>query len=281
MKKGLVLFVFLIGVTLLISSIPIVSAQTYSGFNRFADNVKLFFSSGDNKVKLALEIREKEINSAIVNAKDNNDKEVSNNLKNAWKKLQIVQEKVSLNVAEEVISSSFQIRERIVQEGNLSKDFEVYALEEEKTGLTAEWVVESNGKEGQTLQREVVYDVGGERVVKIENRIDEIDNEIAEWVVKNDVVGDVGSSGLTREVKTEIANGDNGLKPEVKTYVAGADKNEATTEPDLNTVNPDLYDSDARAPGDTIDETYDDDETDGPDGYAEGTTAEGTNTLAP
>jgi len=69
MEKRLGLFVFLFLAFGLILSMSVVSAQTYSGFSKFVDNVKLFFSSGDGKVKLALDIREKELNSAIENAK--------------------------------------------------------------------------------------------------------------------------------------------------------------------------------------------------------------------
>ncbi|MEA3378801.1 MAG: hypothetical protein U9Q69_04130, partial [Nanoarchaeota archaeon] len=47
-------------------------SQTYYGFNRFTDNVKMFFTSGDNKVGLALEIREKEVDSAIINSQNQN-----------------------------------------------------------------------------------------------------------------------------------------------------------------------------------------------------------------
>ena len=43
-------------------------AESYSGFARFGDNIKLFFARGDDKVKLALEIRDKEVASAIENA---------------------------------------------------------------------------------------------------------------------------------------------------------------------------------------------------------------------
>ena len=61
MKKE-VTVLLLLGMLLVL---PLVQAQTqyqsqtYSGFNRFTDNIKLTFSVGDNKVKLALEIREK------------------------------------------------------------------------------------------------------------------------------------------------------------------------------------------------------------------------------
>ena len=257
-KGGIVLFLLII-----LMFLPLVQAQTYSGFNRFTDNVKLFFSFGDNKVKMTLEIKEKEVNSAIENALKGSADDSDKNLKRAWKRLQFIQEKVSPDTAEEVKESSNEIRNTIAQEENLTEGFEVYVLEEEKTQLTAEWVIEVNGKEGQTLTNEIVVNgsEGQNRVVEIEKRIIEIDNEISNWVVEKEIAGEEGGKGLTWEVKTEVANGDNGLKPEVKTYVAGdgTQDDEPLPEPDLNQVNPDLYDPDARAPGDTVDETYDDD----------------------
>ncbi len=240
MKKEMIVLI-LLGI-LLVSPLVLAQeqAQTYSGFGRFIDNIKLTFSGGDNKVRLALNIREKEVNSAMVNTKNGEDEDAGKNLENAWKKLQVVQEKVSINTAEQVKENSDEVRENIMNQMDLPNDFEVYVLEEEKTGLTAEWVVENSfgegGKEGQTLggEVEVVYEIDGERVVKIENRIDEIDNEIAEWVVEHtyaegtSVGGEAGvivEGGLTRVVKTEVANGDNGLKPEVKTYMDVVKKN--------------------------------------------------------
>ncbi len=273
MKKE-VIVLLLLGI-LFVS--PLVSAQeqaqTYSGFNRFIDNARMFFSSGDNKVRIALEIREKEVNSAIKNNFNGNEKESDKNLEKAWEKLQIIQEKVSLNTAEEIKESSQEIIGTINQEEALPENFEVYSLEEEKTGLTAEWVIEVNGKEGQTIQNEITVNgsIGQQtRVVEIEKRIVEIDNGISEWVVEHTYAegtgpggeaGVVVEGGLTNVVRSEVNNGDNGLKPEVKTYVAGDGtmKDEPLPEPDLNKINPDLYDPNARAPGDTIDETYDDD----------------------
>ena len=74
MKKE-VIVLLLLGI-LLISPLILAQeqAQTYSGFKRFVDDVKLTFSGGDGKVQLALDIREKEVNSAIVNAQ-NQDKD--------------------------------------------------------------------------------------------------------------------------------------------------------------------------------------------------------------
>ncbi|MDO8467558.1 MAG: hypothetical protein Q7S56_01255 [Nanoarchaeota archaeon] len=133
MKRGIIILLLLS--ILLIS--PLIQAQTYSGFNRFSDNVKLFFSNGDNKVKLALEIREKEVNSALENIENGNTENVVKNLDKARDKLKIVQEKISLNNSEEVKKSVEKIKEKINKE-NLSEEFKEYKLEEEKTQLTAE-----------------------------------------------------------------------------------------------------------------------------------------------
>ena len=102
MEKRAVSLVLLVAVVLLFVSMPLVSAQTYSGFNRFIDNVKLTLSGGDNKVNLALEIREKEVNSAIINTQNQEEDKATQNLEKAKEKLQIVQEKVSLETSNEV-----------------------------------------------------------------------------------------------------------------------------------------------------------------------------------
>jgi len=510
MKKGLVVLL-LLGILLII---PLVQAQTYSGFNRFTNNVQLFFSGGDNKVIMVLEIREKEVNSAMENFKNGDEKDSSKNLEKAWKRLQFIQEKVSFGTAEEVKGSVNETMTLINEEGNLSNEFDVYILEEEKTGLTAEltqktfeyckkianedfdlmlkeekcnpktaqpglekelkelkniqeelfielmWnirsciddpgtcncdevvdisekakcekmvalavkceykedetscgelkamepekgdgfaesfvpdflmdlfkknqsmieynIIHSDGvpeecwdendkpeceqydylKEGYgrknneeksgnlnkepTMQESIpqcfdeegnfleekcgkiiiirneeglinyiaknqideiinefenkskqhTMDINGSggqnKIDKVEMSIDKVDNEISNWVVENDVVGEEGDDGLVSFVKTDIAGGDGGLNPEVKTYVKGDGtvKDDSLPEPDLNEVNPDLYNSDARAPGDTIDGTYDnnddgtyaDNEIVGGDG---GEGVEGTNDVAP
>ena len=132
MKKEVILLLVAI---LLISSL--VQAQTYSGLNRFTDNVKLFFSSGDNKVMTALAIREKEVDSAIENSQNQEEKAAIKNLEGAYKKLQIVQEKVSLDVVDEIKESVGEIVNKIEGEEDLSDNFDVYILEEMKTNLTA------------------------------------------------------------------------------------------------------------------------------------------------
>ncbi|MFC1682281.1 hypothetical protein ACFL0X_01530, partial [Nanoarchaeota archaeon] len=138
MKKGVI--VLLLFGMLLVS--PLVQAQeqaqTYSSFNRFVDNVKMFFSSGDNEVRLALEIREKEVNSAIVNSQNRNEKDAIKNLEQAHKRLQFINGKVSLDVTEEVKESVDEVVEKIEGEEELSDNFDVYVLEEKKTQLTAE-----------------------------------------------------------------------------------------------------------------------------------------------
>jgi len=248
MKK---MMIFLIIAMLVLS--PVVSAQTYSGFDKFTDKIKFFFSTGDRKVMIALQIREKEINSAIENVQNENSDGAVDNLKNAREKLQIIQKKVSIDVAEEVKTSVDNVINTINNTKNLPEEFEVYVLEEEKTKLTAELVVVVEGKEGQT------------KVWEVQKELGEVNNDIKEWVVEKSVEGEKGDNGLTWEIKTDVKTGDyggdDGLTPEIKTYVAGDGtlKDEPLPEPDLNQVNPDLYDPNARAPGDTIDETYDDD----------------------
>ena len=143
MKKGIGYFVFLavIMLTLLLISMPIVSAQTYSGFSKFVDNIKLLFTSGEGKVRLALEIREKEINAAIENAKAGNNEDAVKNLEAAKDKLKIVQERISPGVAEEVRSNVENVENKINEnkDANLeaSKYFNEYLKEEERTKLSA------------------------------------------------------------------------------------------------------------------------------------------------
>lgn len=142
MEKRLVSFVVLVSITLLLVSMPIVSAQTYSGFSKFFDNIKFMFSSGDNKVNLALEIKEKEINSAIENAKLGNNEAVVKNLESAKIKLKIVQERISPNVADQVKSSVQTSESKINENKEINSEttqfFNEYLTEEEKTRLSVD-----------------------------------------------------------------------------------------------------------------------------------------------
>jgi hypothetical protein len=284
---------------------------SYSGFNRFVDNVKMFFSFGDNKVMLALEIREKEVNSALSKVQNGNDEDAIKGLERARERLQLIQEKVSANAAEAVEKNIEKFAVQLSEKGNISEDFELYKLEEEKTKLVAKLVIEVNGSEGQTLKREVIKNKssgvnnvvvivegnngteGQTKTREIVGDIGEINNQIAERVVKIDMAE--GASKMEKGESVYIAKsdgeGDDGLNPEVKTTIneGGVNKEEPLPEPNLNEINPDLYDPDARAPGDTMDETYDDnliedgdcgDGVDCGDGSADPGT-EGTNYIAP
>ena len=142
MKKEMILLVLFVSF-LLVSPILIIAqepvqSQTYSGFNRFTDNIKLAFSREDNRVRLALEIREKEVYSAINNIQNQGEDKAIKNLERARNRLQIVQEEVSLDTSEEIKTSVDEITNEINQEENLPDEFEEYLLEEEKTQLTAE-----------------------------------------------------------------------------------------------------------------------------------------------
>jgi len=139
MKKS-VIIVLLLG---LLFILPLIQAQTYSGTNRLTDNVKLAFSGGDNKVQVALEIREKEIDSAIINSQNQNEKDAIKNLEKAHKKLQVVNDKISLENAEDVKASVDEVVNKIENEENLSENFDVYVLEEKITQLTAELTLET------------------------------------------------------------------------------------------------------------------------------------------
>ncbi len=112
--------------------------QTYSNFDRFSDNVEMLLISKDNKVKLALEIREKEIDSAINNVQNEKEDKAIKNIEKAKKRLQFVQEEVSLGTVEDVKVSVEEITNKINNGENLPDGFDEYLLEEEKTHLTAE-----------------------------------------------------------------------------------------------------------------------------------------------
>jgi len=144
MKKGVI--VTLLFVSVLLFSLVVqaeeqtgeqVQYKTYSGWGRFVDNVKMFFSGGDGKVRLALEIREKEVYSAISNVQNQKEDAAVKNLERARKRLRLVQEKVSLDTSEEIKTSVDDVTEKINDEDDLPEEFDDYLLEEEKTQLTA------------------------------------------------------------------------------------------------------------------------------------------------
>jgi len=129
MKKVMIL-------VLLVILLPVVVAQEeYSGVERFTDDVKLFFS-GD-KADMALEIREKEVNSALENMNNGNTEDAVENLENAQEKLLIVQEEINVENAEEIGNNVDEVKNNI-DEAGFTDEFEEYLLEEEKTQLSAE-----------------------------------------------------------------------------------------------------------------------------------------------
>jgi len=139
MKKWMVL-ILLISVFL---TLPLILAQeqakTYSGFNKFVDNTKLFFSSGDKKVMLALEVREKEINSAMNNLELGKEDKAKKEIKSATNMLKIIQLKTSPEIVEEVKSNLEGTEFKIKESENLNLEFfEKYLIEEQKTKLVVE-----------------------------------------------------------------------------------------------------------------------------------------------
>jgi len=127
-------FVILMFLTLLLVSMPIVSAQTYSGFSKFTDSIKLFFAKGDNKANLALYIREKEVDSAISNLELGNTKNAEKNLNSASEKLKIVQTLASPDISADVKENINKIENKINE--NDYKLLDSYLTEEEKTKLS-------------------------------------------------------------------------------------------------------------------------------------------------
>jgi len=227
-------------------------AQTYSGFAKFVDNVRMLLSFGDKKVKVALEIRDKEFNSAMVNTKNGDDVGAEKNLKRARQKLQFIQSKVSQNTAEDVKTGTEETIGRVNEDKDLPDSFDTYVLEEEKTGLTADLVMEVGGKEGQTLTRETIKDIeSGENkvelivtgddirteVMEIEKGIREIDNQIADIIVQNNVVktgmdtDDLDKRDPNATPKTPAGDVDNTVDPGPQGIV-GSDHEQGTVDED-------------------------------------------------
>ena len=116
--------------------VPFVSAETYSGLNKFTDNIRLFFTGGDNKANLALDIREKEVNSAISNLEAGNTKNAEKNLNSASEKLKIVQTLASPDIFADVRENVNGIQNKINENGGDYELLNSYLTEEEKTKLS-------------------------------------------------------------------------------------------------------------------------------------------------
>lgn len=318
MKKE-VMILFLIGV-LFISPLVLAQEQNqiYSGFDRFVDNVKFFFSAGDSKVGLALEIREKEVNSAIENLQNNEVDEANDNLENAMNKLLIVQEKVSSNVAVEVEESVNHVVDKI-ENSDYAESLDRYVLEEEKTGLVAKLVVKVEGKEGQTLTREVVQNENeNRRTVKVivRNENGEIEEREVEGGLRNEVATRevVQSVGTDKGEVWEIVEGINQVENQIAERIVKVEMAQRTERANLE-VSDRIIKTDVKKDGNVNDicegeNCIDDDVASGPQGivgyqgednngeresnterhdvvegdggegdYAEGTTAEGENNV--
>ena len=210
MKKR-VIGLLLLGI-ILVSSLVLAQEQTqteeqtktYSGFDRLVDNVKMIFTFGDNKVMLALNIREKELNSAIINTNNGDNDKAEKNLERAKEKLQFVQNKVSKDIAEDVKTNIDKTISKINEAENLPDNFKTYILEEEKTQLTAELVIEGKG---QTLTKEMVKDEAtGENTIKVQDFVDE---ETKSMVI-DDQIEDIIESGIN-----VVESGENQIDPGV------------------------------------------------------------------
>lgn len=120
-------------------------SSIYPFFDKVIDNIKLFFAKGDKEIVLALEIREKYINSAFENIEFKNTGEVIKNLNEAEEKLKFVQEQVSPETANEVVSNSLDVQEVIEKimagkevDAEFSSYLEKHLSEEQKTQLAAQ-----------------------------------------------------------------------------------------------------------------------------------------------
>ncbi|HDR53402.1 MAG TPA: hypothetical protein ENN60_01865, partial [archaeon] len=130
---------FWLCIGLLVLATP-VHAQTYGGFERWIDNLRLFFSSGDRQVTLALEIRERELASALSNFQAGNNASALKNLANAQNTLQQVQTRVSLSTVDAVKNSTVSVIQTLSNQSELSEDLAIHLLEEEKTYLAAQLI---------------------------------------------------------------------------------------------------------------------------------------------
>jgi len=257
MKKSVVVLLIL-GILLIL---PLVSAQeqaqTYSGFERFVDNIKMFFSSGDNKVMLSLEIREKELHSAIINTKNGDDEKAEKNLERARERLRYVQSKVSEDIAEDVRANVYETIIKINGEGDLPDSFDTYTLEEEKTQLTAELVIEVEGKEGRTLIREIVTDnTTGEKKVEITVGGDGSGENV---VVEGQLQEQIQEQNRTREIETRI----NEIEDEIADVVVSRMDIDSGRDPDATPKSPpNVFDDDVLPGPQGIvgDQGYSDDE---------------------
>ncbi len=139
MKKEVILALFLV-FTLLFSNLA--SAQSYSFTARVVDDLRMAFADDEGKVEIALEVREKQVDSAIEEAKAGNIEEAIEFLEDAKEKLEVVQEKVLPDICDQVDESVDEVTKKIIENKDIDPEFseylDGYLKEEEKTKLTAE-----------------------------------------------------------------------------------------------------------------------------------------------
>lgn len=139
MKKEGVLVILLISILLLSN---FASAQSYSFTARVVDDARMFFADDEGKVEIALEVREKQVDAAIEEAKAGNTEEAIELLEDAKKKLEIVQEKATPDICDEIDESVDEVTKKIIENKDIDPEFseylDGYLKEEEKTKLSAE-----------------------------------------------------------------------------------------------------------------------------------------------
>ncbi|HLE06705.1 MAG TPA: hypothetical protein VI790_05090 [Candidatus Nanoarchaeia archaeon] len=139
MKSSSIKIILLIGLLLTPSIANAQELQKYSFFSRLIDGFRLFFSQGESRVDLLLEIKEKEINSAIVNAGEGNFNEAIRSLDNAKNNMQSVQGLINLNNTQKITSSVNKTINQLIKI-DLPKEFNDYLIDEQVTGSSAELI---------------------------------------------------------------------------------------------------------------------------------------------
>ncbi len=123
-----------------ILSLNVVAAQPYPITGKIVDDLRIFFARGDKKAEIALEAREREINSAIENIKAGNIDEAIKELERAREKLKLVQETASPAVMDKVNLSVQEVIDKIMESKDINPEFSAYLekhlSEEQKTQLT-------------------------------------------------------------------------------------------------------------------------------------------------
>jgi hypothetical protein len=124
-------------IILIISPAFSLEVQKYSFFDKFIDGFRLFFSSSEAKVDLLLEIKEKEINSAIASYAEGNLNEANKSLTSATLNLERIVGLTTLNNTEK-ISSSIANTVSQLSALNISKAFNDYIVDEQAAKASAQ-----------------------------------------------------------------------------------------------------------------------------------------------